>query len=81
MPETTSPRASYTLPRRGLHRVEAAVYVGISVGTFDAMIKNGTMPKPVRIGSRVIWDIRKLDSAFDVLGDEIDTWADDCADA
>lgn len=25
------------------------------------------MPEPFRIGSRIIWDLRKLDAAFDVL--------------
>ncbi|HVW91451.1 MAG TPA: hypothetical protein VHB74_02470 [Devosia sp.] len=72
-----SPRADYPLPRRGLHRIEAAVYVGVSTTKFDEMVENRTMPEPIHIGSRLVWDIRKLDDAFDALSfDEIDTWAD-----
>lgn len=66
-------------PRRGLSRNEAAVYVGVSTTKFDELVKDGTMPLPLRIGSRVIWDMRRIDEAFDDLsteGDEVDTWAD-----
>jgi hypothetical protein len=30
----------------------------------------GTMPKPVRLRGRVLWDARKLDAAFDALDTE-----------
>ena len=55
------------LPRRGLSRVEAAQYIGVGASTFDNMVKEGGMPKPVRIGSRTVWDIHALDTAFDGL--------------
>lgn len=55
------------VPRRGLSRSEAARYVGVSMPTFDMLVNEGRMPKPFRIGRRVIWDLRKLDAAFDVL--------------
>ena len=56
-----------SLPPRGLSREEAAAYIGISVGKFDQMIKDGRMPKPIRIDGRKVWDRRALDNAFDVL--------------
>lgn len=54
-------------PRRGLSRLEAASYVGVGATMFDAMVADGRMPKPIRIGGRVIWDLRALDVAFDRL--------------
>jgi predicted DNA-binding transcriptional regulator AlpA len=52
---------------RGLSRVQAAAYVGLGVTFFDQQVYLGTMPKPVKIGARVIWDLRDLDAAFDSL--------------
>lgn len=57
-------------PRRGLSRVEAAEYIGVSPTLFDTLVKAKQMPKPVRAMSRVIWDIRALDDAFTELGIE-----------
>lgn len=59
-------------PRRGLHREEAAIYVGVSSSKFDELVKDGRMPKPKKIDSRKIWDIRALDLAFDDLPEEGD---------
>jgi predicted DNA-binding transcriptional regulator AlpA len=53
------------VPRRGLSRTEAAVYVGIGTTKFDEMVADGRMPKPFRIDGRVLWDIYDLDSAID----------------
>jgi hypothetical protein len=55
------------VPRRGLSREEAAMYIGISVGKFDQMLADGRMPAPRRIDCRKVWDIRSLDVAFDRL--------------
>ena len=52
---------------RGLHRVEAARYVGVSPARFDELVKVGQMPGPKRIGTRRVWDVRALDLAFDAL--------------
>ncbi len=57
-------------PRRGLSRVEAAEYIGVSPTLFDTLVKAKQMPKPVRAMSRVIWDIRALDDAFTELSIE-----------
>ena len=54
-------------PRRGLSLTEAARYVGVGATKFDEMVKDGRMPKPVRIDGRVLWDIRDLDAAWDNL--------------
>jgi predicted DNA-binding transcriptional regulator AlpA len=58
------------LPRRGLSRDEAAMYIGISTAKFDELVADGRMPAPVRIDSRKVWDIRSLDLAFDALPKE-----------
>ncbi len=56
--------------RRGLSRVEAAGYIGVSPTTFDKMVLAGEMPAPKRVGSRKIWDVRALDLAFEALPGE-----------
>jgi predicted DNA-binding transcriptional regulator AlpA len=58
-----------SLPPRGLSREQAAAYVGVSPSLFDMLIKDGRMPGPKRINSRVIWDRLKLDVAFEALAD------------
>jgi predicted DNA-binding transcriptional regulator AlpA len=63
------------VPRRGLSRDEAAMYIGISAGKFDEMIRDGRMPNPVSIDKRKVWDIRALDLAFDELSTETGTRA------
>jgi predicted DNA-binding transcriptional regulator AlpA len=58
------------IPRRGLSRVESAIYVGVSPTLFDQMVKDGRMPTPKRINGRVVWDLLALDEAFEALPDE-----------
>jgi predicted DNA-binding transcriptional regulator AlpA len=58
------------IPRRGLSRDEAAIYVGIGTTKFDEMVGDGRMPSPIRIDGRKLWDVRKLDLAFDALSDQ-----------
>jgi excisionase family DNA binding protein len=67
-----------TAPRRGLSRIEAAIYVGVGLTKFDELVAEGRMPGPRLIDGRKVWDIRRLDLAFDDLpvdGQE-GTWAD-----
>lgn len=59
-----------SLPPRGLDRVRAAQYVGISVGKFDEMVADKRMPSPKRIDSRKVWDKMALDTAFEELPDD-----------
>ena len=58
------------VPRRGLSRDEAAMYIGISPSKFDQLVEDRRMPAPVKIDGRKIWDIRHLDLAFDALSRE-----------
>jgi len=51
-------------PPRGLSREEAARYVGVGTTTFDGLVQEGRMPKPMRLGKRVIWDRLKIEAAF-----------------
>jgi predicted DNA-binding transcriptional regulator AlpA len=70
---------SRPVPRRGLSRDEAAQYCGLGTTLFDALVADGTMPKPAQIRGRKIWDIRKLDVALDELFSDTNsgsTWAD-----
>lgn len=55
---------------RGLSRIEAARYIGVSPTTFDRLVAEGTMPTPKEIGARRIYDRTQLDRAFDALGDD-----------
>jgi predicted DNA-binding transcriptional regulator AlpA len=57
-------------PRRGLRREDAALYVGVSATKFDQMVSDGRMPKAKRVDGCVLWDIRRLDMAWDALGGE-----------
>jgi hypothetical protein len=67
-----------SLPPRGLSRVVAAAYIGVSVSFFDILVADGRMPQPKRINSRKLWDRLALDAAFEALpdDDEPDSWAD-----
>ena len=44
------------IPRRGLSREEAAMYLGISASKFDELVRDGRMPSPKRIDGRKIWE-------------------------
>ena len=63
---------------RGMSRIDSAMYVGVSPTLFDAMVKDGRMPRPKRINSRTIWDRARLDEAFEALpgGDSNNPWDD-----
>ena len=63
--------AVFTRPR-GLSRVQAAEYIGVSPSLFDEMVNDGRMPRPKVINSRRVWDVRQLDIAFSALPD-VDT--------
>ncbi len=66
-PDHAVPVRVEVVPRRGLNRQEAARYVGVGAAKFDELVREGQMPPPFWIGSRRIWDMRKLDAAFDLL--------------
>ena len=56
-----------SLAPRGLSRVQAAAYVGISPSLFDRLVADGRMPPPKVIESRRVWDRFQLDAAFSAL--------------
>lgn len=56
-----------TQPRRGLDHDEAAIYVGVSMVTFDQMVSDGRLPKPSEFDGEFVWDLVQLDRAFDRL--------------
>lgn len=80
-----APRASalpMSLPPRGLSRVEAAEYIGISPSLFDEMVDDFRMPKPRMLNKRRVWDRIELDRSFDRLphdgpdgGKDSDEWS------
>src|SRR3954447_29076 len=65
------------IPRRGLRREEAALFVGVSPSKFDELVQDGRMPKPRRIDGCVVWDLKRLDLAWDALDSAADEGADD----
>lgn len=80
MPDGGTQKLVLDGPCRGLSRERAAAYIGVSVTKFDAMVQDGRMPKPKRIDRRQVWDVRRLDSAFDALpdSDDVNPWDAAC---
>jgi hypothetical protein len=66
----------FSLPPRGLSRVEAAACIGVSPSLFDRAVKERKLPTPFKLFGRVLWCRRKLDAALDLLAGADDT-ADD----
>ncbi len=60
-------RVRQLIEPRGLDRVQAASYIGVSASKFDQMIDDGRMPQPRRIDTRKVWDRLALDDAFELL--------------
>jgi predicted DNA-binding transcriptional regulator AlpA len=52
---------------RGLSRVQAAAYVGVSPSKFDEMVEDERMPRPREVDKRLLWDRLELDEAFSAL--------------
>ena len=49
----------------GVCREEAAaLWGGIGTTLFDKLVIDGTVPKPLRIGGRVVWDLAALKRAW-----------------
>ncbi|MGH6977862.1 MAG: XRE family transcriptional regulator [Brevundimonas sp.] len=55
------------LEPRGLNRIAASQYIGVSTGKFDQMVADGRMPAAKQIDGRKVWDKRALDEAFSAL--------------
>lgn len=52
---------------RGMRLPVAAEYIGVSRSKFLQLVTDGLMPKPFKIGGVTLWDLRKIDPAFDEL--------------
>lgn len=73
-----------SLPPRGLSRLEAAAFVGVSPSLFDQMVNDGRMPQPKLVNKRVLWDRLRIEAYFEALperdgtvaGPNEDSWAD-----
>lgn len=52
-------------PRRGLSRIEAALYLGISPSKFDELRKDGRVGPARLIDGRKVWDVKELDFVFE----------------
>jgi len=50
---------------RLLTRPAAAEYLSISATHFDALVSEGVMPEPIRLGRCARWDVRALDDRID----------------
>ena len=60
----------HSLAPRGLSRLQAAEYIGVSPTKFDEMVADRRMPKPKKIDARTVWDRAQLDEAFSALEQE-----------
>jgi hypothetical protein len=76
-PPTIALGPSRPIPQRGLSRVEAAMYLGISPSKFDGMRKDGRIGPEKVIDGRKVFDVRMLDEIFDALPDENHDEAED----
>lgn len=72
MTRSTALSAIRPIPRRGLSRVEAAMYIGISASKFDELVRDGRLPGPKRIDGRKVWDVLAIDLAFNSFPDDND---------
>ena len=74
----TTPSPPPKIDPRGLRRLDAAAYVGVSPSTFDVWVNSKIMPKPKKYGGVAVWDRKRLDTAFEALpGDEESEGAND----
>ncbi len=74
---STALSAVRPIPRRGLSRVEAAMYLGISPSKFDELHKSGRIGGAKVLDGRKLYAIEILDEFFDTLPDEAHDVAED----
>ena len=63
--------------RRGLTRLEAATYLGISPSKFDELRKANRIAPPKVLDGRLIFTVERLDEFLDSLPDENQTSNED----
>jgi hypothetical protein len=69
--------ATRPMLRRGLSRVEAAAYIGVSPSKFDQLRHSGRLTAPKVLDGRLIFTVERLDEFLDALPDENQTDNDD----
>ncbi len=52
---------------RGMSRLRAAFYCGVTPQSFDRMVADGAMPASTPIQGRSLWDRFAVDKALDAL--------------
>ena len=52
---------------RLLSRTAAAEYVGLSPNSFDARVKDDSLPQPIRLGKRTLYDLKALNAKLDII--------------
>ena len=62
-----SAKSIFGMLARGLNRIFAAEYIGISATFFDQLVAEGKLPTPIKIGARRVWDRYDLDAAFEAM--------------
>jgi hypothetical protein len=62
-----SSKPATLIQKRGLSRIESAIYLGISPSKFDELRKDGRAPPARLIDGRKVWDVRELDLAFEAF--------------
>ena len=65
-----TPRIERPVPRRGLSRVEAAIYLGISPSKFDELRRDGRVGPAKVLDGRKLYAVEMLDEFFNALPDE-----------
>ena len=68
-----------SLAPRLVGRESAAAFVDLSPTKFDELVKEGRAPRPKRIDTRKVWDVRDLerfadDLPYDGPADEDKSW-------
>lgn len=61
-----------SLPPAGIGRAQAAKFCGLSPNSFDAAVKDGRLPQPIRFGrkeGRFIWTVDALRAALEKLAE------------
>jgi predicted DNA-binding transcriptional regulator AlpA len=54
-------------PPRAMRADRAAAYLAMATSTFLELVKEGLLPKGVKVKGMMMWDRYDLDSAFDEL--------------
>ena len=52
------------VPRISLNRVEVALAIGVSPGSVDRMVEDGSLPRPRRWMTRKIWLVSEIEAAL-----------------